>query len=94
MNYIKILIGALLAGVQAHADKQTVAVKDLNLIGLNSSNIIEEFRNKTGVNLNPDEILRVTEDEEGKNLHLETFDKHSVRIDILKSKGSFNKISL
>ena len=90
-----ILSSILVAGSQTvKASENIVLVNKLGSIGIQQSAIEMLFTNQVGIKLNPHELLKVEEDEEGNNFKFETLDHHSIIVPIAFASGGFNKKSL
>ena len=83
--------GALIVSAHSVKADQTIIVNNLNLYGFSFSNINEKFSSTLGITLNPNEFLRVTADEEGKNFNFETMDHLCIVIDANSALGIGNK---
>jgi hypothetical protein len=86
-----LVIGSVLLGTKALA-VQHIITKDLGTHGINSEIIEAAFRNTHGINLNINEILKVSADEEGSNYKFDTLDGISVVVPIIDTKGAANKV--
>ncbi len=92
MKKALVVASAILTGLQqVMADEKTIAVKDLKDNGFSGSKVSSKFSNTQGLKLNPNELLRVTADEEGKHFKFETMDHISVVIDAKSARGIGNK---
>jgi hypothetical protein len=75
----------------ANASTQ-ISVKDLNKFGLDSALIATAFQDQLQINLNPNELIKVSYDNEGKDIKFETLDHYSVFISApTMSLGAGNK---
>lgn len=93
MKYSKALVtGATIIGSSVGATaEEEVILKDLKKFGIDHFQVSEVFNFQTGVNLNPNETIRMIRDEEGKYIQFETLDHHSVIVPIELAAGPFNK---
>lgn len=88
-----IVIGGIAAASQiAQAGKVAqLPVKDLNQVGINPVAIQEAYQEQANVQLNWDEVVKVSADEEGKNINVNTIDGISIVVGIDAASGPFNK---
>lgn len=93
MKYTKaIFTGAVaVTGSTAIAGEKLILAKELGLHGLDYQKIAQIYKNHSNINLNPNELLKVTRDEEGKHIRFETLDHLSVVVPIYHARGVANK---
>lgn len=92
-NEIKVIATTAIIGTQlsiANASNQ-IPLKDLNRFGIDSEAVSALFKENINVNLNPNELLKVTYENEGKNIQFETLDNYSVTVAIGDTRTSPNK---
>ncbi|MGE5085444.1 MAG: hypothetical protein ACM3MG_04030 [Bacillota bacterium] len=88
-----VVIGGITMLTQlAHASETAnIALKNFNQIGLDPEVIQEIYRKQADVELDWNEVLKVSADEEGKNININTLDGISVVVPIYSAAGPFNK---
>lgn len=89
---IKVIATIVTLGTQlttAHATQS--AVQDLHQLGINPNYVISAFHENVDIRLNPSEALKVTYENEGKNIRFETLDNFSLVVAIGDAIGAFNK---
>ncbi len=94
MNKINaIVIGGVAAAAQiAQASNEVnLPLKDLNQVGLNPEVIQEAYRNEAKVEVDWNEVMKVSADEEGKNINVGTLDGISVVVPLHEASAPFNK---
>lgn len=67
-------------------------VAELEKIGIDSQKVIVEYQIKKGINLNINELIKVSSKDEGKTIDFETLDQISITVTAINSDGSYNKI--
>jgi hypothetical protein len=83
-----VAIGAQLS--TANATQSTV--QDLYQLGVNPDYVISAFHESIDIKLNPNEALKVTYEDEGKNIRFETLDNFSLVVPIDDAIGIGNKM--
>lgn len=75
-------------------NNQTLLLKvsDLEKFGISSKIVISQYQKKNIRELNLDELIKVSPNEESKNIKFETFDKISVVVPVDIAAGAWNKI--
>ena len=68
-----------------------VTVKSLENIGINQEKVINLYRNTHNIELDLWEEIKVSPNEEGKSIKLETLDDFIINIDIDSAAGAWNK---
>jgi hypothetical protein len=87
----KIIMGTtILASAQPSLAIELIKVGELSISGISQDLVINKFQSE-GINLNQDELLEMSTDEEGKKIKFETMDNISVNIDINSALGIGNK---
>jgi hypothetical protein len=88
-----ILAGGIAAAAQIAQASNEVALplKDLNQIGVNPEAVEEAYREQANVKIDWNEILKVSADDEGKNINVHTINGISVVVPIYSASGPFNK---
>lgn len=95
MNLKSVLVSimAILSSqiTQAGESHLIVPVSDLEDLGISAKAIQEEFYNRHQVNIDWDEYLKVSKENEGKEIRFETYDNFSTIVPIARAHGTFNK---
>lgn len=65
---------------------------ELEKIGINSVLLKNEFLNKQNINLDLNEMIKVSSSDEGNKIKFETLDKISIVVDVYSADGSWNKV--
>lgn len=96
MSKIKsIVAGSVLLGSHVGmAQTHVIPAKDLDKLNIDIHIVSDHFRTQTGVELNSSDVLKVSSENEGKNLRFETLDSISVVVPIEFARGSENKIGI
>jgi hypothetical protein len=68
-----------------------VTLGELEKYGISTTIVQEEFYNHHQISLNWDEYLKVSKDDEGKNIRFETYDQYSTVVAIDGAFGAKNK---
>lgn len=102
MNVRKFIISAILPilGLSGRSDAQglskidwgKIKLKNLNTIGVNPENIFNAFMSQHGVRIELNEVLKVSTEDEGKNIRFESLDHFSVVVPIMSASGPRNKL--
>lgn len=93
MKSTNILVaGSIVVGHQAvYAVSKTVRVSDLDQNGFNEQLVRDEFRRISGSELTSNEFLKVSAEDEGKELNFETLDHLSFTVPRDSASGVDNK---
>lgn len=88
-----IVVGGIAAAAQiAQASNEVnLSLKDLSQIGLSPEAIQEAYREQAKVEIDWNEVLKVSADEEGKSINIDTLDGISVVVPIYEASAPFNK---
>ncbi len=78
--------------MDANQIEMMVRVGDLDELGISSKFVMESYRASVGRMLNLNELIKVSQKNEGKNINFETLDQISVIVPVFSADGSWNKI--
>ena len=67
-------------------------VNELGKIGINSNLLRAEFLKKENIKLDLQEMIKVSNTNEGNEIKFETLDKISIVVDVYSADGSWNKV--
>ena len=76
---------------QASQTDMILPLGELGKHGISPKLVQEEFYNLYQINLNWNEYLKVSKEDEGKNIRFETYDHFSTVVTIDSAHGVFNK---
>ncbi|MGZ3800980.1 MAG: hypothetical protein ACXVCR_11675 [Bdellovibrio sp.] len=87
-----LIIGTVVAANASAANlNEKIALKDIHSLGINKKLVESAFLQSRGINLNMNEVLKVSIDEEGKNYKFDTLDNISVIVPIESAIAAPNK---
>jgi hypothetical protein len=85
-----VIISSQLA--RASQVEMILPLSELEKHGISPSVVQEEFYNLYQINLNWNEYLKVSKEDEGKNIRFETYDHFSTVVSIASAHGVCNKL--
>ncbi len=72
-------------------DTTAIALRDLEQYKISPQMIQKVFESQHQININWSEILKVSKENEGKDIRFETYDGHSTTLPIRYILGAYNK---
>lgn len=78
--------------MDANQIEMMVRVGDLDELGISSKVVVEFYKVSAGRMLNLNELIKVSQKDEGKNINFETMDRISIIVPVFSADGSWNKI--
>ena len=86
-----IATSVLLSSQAGSASAESVLLRDLEQLGIDSAQVKAAFKEQVGINLDINDSMKVSFENEGQSIRFETLDHLSVLVPIMHARGVFNK---